>query len=154
MLGAAIFEDSPDEGVCFVLDITERKRVEEERQASEARYRMLFDYAPDGIVIVDSKGYYLNANASICRMLGYTRDEIIGLNATDIVAASEIPRIGEALDVIKSKADYQREWQLRRKDGAVFAVDTIARNCASCWNTVPQCFTRSKWKDKALFLTW
>jgi PAS domain S-box-containing protein len=126
LLGAAIFEDSPDEGVCFVHDITERKRVEEERQASEARYRMLFDYAPDGIVIVDSKGYYLNANASICRMLGYTRDEIIGLNATDIVAASEIPRIGEALDVIKSKADYQREWQLRRKDGAVFAVDTIA----------------------------
>jgi PAS domain S-box-containing protein len=126
LLGAAVFEDSPDEGVCFVLDITERKRVEEERQASEARYRMLFDYAPDGIVIVDSKGYYLNANASICRMLGYTRDEIIGLNATDIVAPAEIPRIGEALDVIKSKADYQREWQLRRKDGAVFAVDTIA----------------------------
>jgi len=89
----------------------------------------------------------------VCRVEG-TRDEIIGLNATDIVAASEIPRIGEALDVIKSKADYQREWQLRRKDGAVFAVDTIARNCASCWNTVPQCFTRSKWKDKALFLTW
>jgi PAS domain S-box-containing protein len=107
-------------------DITERKLAEEARSASEARYRMLFDYAPDGIVIVDSKGYYLNANASICRMLGYTRDEIIGLNATDIVAAAEIPRIGEALDVIKSKADYQREWQLRRKDGAVFAVDTIA----------------------------
>jgi PAS domain S-box-containing protein len=135
MLGAAIFEDSPDEGVCFVLDITERKRVEEERQASEARYRMLFDYAPDGIVIVDSKGYYLDANASICRMLGYTRDEIIGLNATDIVAPAEIPRIGEALEVIKSKADYQREWQLRRKDGAVFAADTIAPRCptATCW---------------------
>jgi PAS domain S-box-containing protein len=125
MLGAAIFEDSPDEGVCFVLDITERKRVEEERKASEARYRMLFDYAPDGIVIVDSKGYYLDANASICRMLGYTLDEIIGLNATDIVAPAEIPRVGEALQVIKSKADYQREWQLRRKDGAVFAADTI-----------------------------
>jgi PAS domain S-box-containing protein len=29
LMGAAIFEDSPDEGVCFVLDITERKRAEE-----------------------------------------------------------------------------------------------------------------------------
>ena len=29
LLGAAIFEDSPDEGVCFVLAITERKQVEE-----------------------------------------------------------------------------------------------------------------------------
>ena len=107
-------------------DISERKRTEEARQASEARYRTLFEYAPDGIVIVDSKGYYLDVNASICRMLGYTRDEFIGLHASDIVAPAEIPHIGQALDVIKSKSDYHREWQFRRKDGSVFAVDTIA----------------------------
>jgi PAS domain S-box-containing protein len=112
--------------VVVITDITDRKRAEEARRASEARYRMLFDYAPDGIVIVDSKGYYLDANASICRMLGYTRDEFIGLNASDVVAPEEIPHIGQALDVIKTKSDYQREWQFRRKDGSVFAVDTIA----------------------------
>src|ERR1700691_4127638 len=65
-------------------------------------------------------------NMSICKMLGYTREEFIGLNATDIVAPAEIPHIEQALDVIKTKADYQREWQFRRKDGSVFAVDTIA----------------------------
>src|ERR1700691_3178417 len=65
-------------------------------------------------------------NMSICKMLGYTREEFIGLNATDIVAPAEIPHIGQALDVIKTKSDYQREWQFRRKDGSVFAVDTIA----------------------------
>jgi PAS domain S-box-containing protein len=107
-------------------DITERKRAEEAQRSSEARYRMLFDYAPDGIVIVDSKGYYLDANASICRMLGYTRDELIGLHASEIVTPEEIPHIGQALDVINTKSDYQREWQFRRKDGSVFAVDTIA----------------------------
>ena len=107
-------------------EISERKRAEEARRASEARYHTLFDYAPDGIVVVDPKGYYLDVNASICRMLGYTRDEFIGLNATDIVAPAEIPHIGQALDVIKTKSDYHREWQFRRKDGSVFAVDTIA----------------------------
>jgi PAS domain S-box-containing protein len=107
-------------------DITARRRAEEARQASEARYRTLFENAPDGIVIVDPKGYYLDVNTSICRMLGYTRDEFIGLNATDIVAPTEIPHIGQALDVIKTKSDYHREWQFRRKDGSVFAVDTIA----------------------------
>jgi PAS domain S-box-containing protein len=107
-------------------DVTERKQAEEALRASEARYRMLFDYAPDGIVIVDFKGYYLDANASICRMLGYTRDEFIGLNASDIVAPAEFPHIDEALDVIKTKSDYQREWLFRHKDGSVFAVDTIA----------------------------
>jgi PAS domain S-box-containing protein len=107
-------------------DITERKGAEDGLRASEARYRTLFEYAPDGIVIVDSKGYYLDVNASICRMLGYTRDEFIGLHASDIVAPAEIPHIGQALDVIKTKSDYQREWRFRRKDGSIFAVDTIA----------------------------
>jgi PAS domain S-box-containing protein len=107
-------------------DITQRKQMEEAQQASEARYRMLFDYAPDGIVIVDPKGYYLDANASICRLLGYTRDEFIRLHASDVVAQTQTNRIESALVEIKAKSDYHQEWEFQRKDGSVFAVDTIA----------------------------
>ncbi len=107
-------------------DITERKRAEEARQLIEARYRTLFDYAPDGIVIADPESYYLDVNSSMCRMLGYTREEFIGLHASNIVVQSEIQEIRPALDVIKSKLDYQREWNFRRKDGSVFSADVIA----------------------------
>jgi len=126
LLGAAIFEDSPDEGVCFVLDITERKQVEKARWASEARYRTLFDYAPDGIVISDPQSVYLDANASLCRMLGFTRDELIGLHASDIVDQAEIQHIGPALGEIKANSDHHREWRFRRKDGSVFPAEVIA----------------------------
>ena len=88
--------------------------------------RKLFDYAPDGILIADTDGYYLDANPGMCRMLGYTRDELIGLRAEDIVAESEIPYIQPALQVIKARADYHREWRLRRKDGSVFAAEVSA----------------------------
>ena len=48
-------------------DITERRAARLALQQSEARYRALFEHAPDGIVIADSQSTYLDANASICR---------------------------------------------------------------------------------------
>ena len=107
-------------------DISYRKRAEETLRTTEARYRALFENAPDGIVIADSQSYYLDANASICRMLGYARDELIGLHASDIVAPAEIQNIAPALSEIKSRPDYHREWQFRRKDGSMFPAEVIA----------------------------
>lgn len=107
-------------------DITDRKRTEAAQRESEARYRTLFEYAPDGIVIADPQSTYLAANESICRMLGYTHDEMIGLHASDIVIPEEIPHIEPALDTIKGKSDYHREWTFRRKDGSTFGAEVIA----------------------------
>lgn len=108
------------------IDVAERRRAEEERSTSEGRYRTLFEQAPDGIVIADSNSTYLDANASICRMLGYARDEFVGLNASDIVDGEEVPHIGHALDVIKARGDYHREWRFKRKDGSTFPAEVIA----------------------------
>ncbi|MET0411393.1 MAG: PAS domain S-box protein [Polyangiaceae bacterium] len=126
LIGAATFVDAPGEGVCFVLDITPQKQAAEARRVSESRYRTLFEYAPDGIVIADQRSYYLDANTSLCRMLGYTRDELIKLHASDIVAPAEVPHIGSALSVLNDRNDYEREWLFRRKDGSTFAADVIA----------------------------
>jgi PAS domain S-box-containing protein len=148
------FEDATGKPITFtgtMLDVTESKQAEEEIRrlnaeleqrvaertrelldtnasltASEERYRTLFEYAPDGIVIADSKSFYLDANPSICRMLGYRRGELIGLHATDIVAESESKHIGPALSAIKSTSPYHREWQFRRKDGGFFDAEVIA----------------------------
>lgn len=109
-----------------MLDITGRKRTEEARRVSDERYRTLFEYAPDGIVIADPESYYIDANASMCRMLGYSRAELIGLHASDIVAQTEIVHIEPALKMIHEGADYNREWHFRRKDGSVFAAEVIA----------------------------
>ncbi len=107
-------------------DITERKQAEDERRATEALYRTLFEHAPDGMVIADGESYYLDANASMCRMLGYTRDELVGLHARDIVLQTETQHIETALTDIKARASHHREWQFRRKDGSVFPAEVIA----------------------------
>ncbi len=107
-------------------DISEQRKAEASRRALQARYRALFEHAPDGIVIANAESYYLDANASICRMLGYTRDELVGLHASDIVVPAEIEHIGPALTVITGGGEYHREWLFRRTDGSVFPAEVIS----------------------------
>jgi len=109
--------------ISFALDGFAREAA---RRESQDRYRTLFEVALDGIVIADSDSYYLDANASMCRMLGYSREELIGMHASDIVVQSEIEYIGPALDAIKTRPGYEREWRFRRKDGSSFTADVTA----------------------------
>ena len=95
-------------------------------QAAELRFRTLFEYAQEGILLADAESYYVDANPSACRMLGYARDELIGLHASDIVAPREIPAVSSALSEIHGLSDHHREWQFRRKDGTHFGADVIA----------------------------
>lgn len=101
------------------------KQRTEALRASEDRYRTLFEWAPDGILIADPQGTYLDANESICRMLGYAQREIIGLHVRDIVAPTEIQHIASTLAAIKTTRNHQREWQFRRKDDSVFPGEVM-----------------------------
>jgi PAS domain S-box-containing protein len=118
------------ENISFAIEshLRERQRLqaEEALRSSEGRYRTLFEYAPDGIVIADAGSTFLNANASALRMFGYTRDEFINLRVVDVVVEHEIPKIAPTLTTIKGGAEYHRELQLRRKDGSVFPAELIA----------------------------
>jgi PAS domain S-box-containing protein len=108
------------------IDLSALFREEEARRASDARYRSLFEYAPDGIAIAGPRGGYVDANASLCRMLGRTREEIVGLSASEFVVPADLVHVDAALTTIGNEQDYRREWLLRRKDGSVFPADVIA----------------------------
>ena len=97
-----------------------------ERVAADRRYRTLFASAPDAIIIVDPRNVYLDANPSACRMLGYAREELVGLHASALVAPVAVPQIAAALRDVLATTDHHREWQLRRKDGSIFPADVIA----------------------------
>jgi len=93
---------------------------------SEARYRSLFEYAPNGILIADPQGFYLDANASICQMLGYSRQELMGKSAEQLVVAEETSKIGSALQEVNSGGNHEREWCFKRRDGSTFPAEVMA----------------------------
>jgi PAS domain S-box-containing protein len=125
----ALLEEAAGD-VSFGLDNLRRDAVrvktEAAMRASEARYRTLFEYAPDGILIADREGRYLDGNASVCRMLGWAAEELIGKQAVDIVVPEETEHIAPALKAIYSEREYHRQWRFRRKDGSIFVAEVYA----------------------------
>jgi PAS domain S-box-containing protein len=107
-------------------ELAARTRALDLLRASEGRYRTLFDYAPDGILIADAEGRYLDANPGICTMLGYERHELVGRQATDIVPPEETPHIAPAMAAIRADTEYQRDWRFRRRDGSMVDTEVIA----------------------------
>ena len=64
--------------VAVVRDITERKRVEEEVQKSEYKYRTLVENLPQRIFLKDRNSVYVSCNANFARDLKIHPDEITG----------------------------------------------------------------------------
>jgi len=68
----------------FALDITERKRVEDELKDVEFRYRTLFERSPDGVLIIDPEtSLPLLFNDKACNQLGYSREEFSLMRISD-----------------------------------------------------------------------
>jgi PAS domain S-box-containing protein len=57
-------------------DITERERSEEALRATEELFRTAFENAPFGMCLTGLNGHFLQANTALCRMLGYSQQEL------------------------------------------------------------------------------
>jgi len=87
LLGNALPEREENGSVLwhgFIMDITERKAVEQRLIASEAQFRNTFEFAPIGIVNVSLDKHFLAVNQTFCKMLGYSRAELLTMTVLDI----------------------------------------------------------------------
>ena len=74
----------------LVLDISERRALELRLTESEARFSGAFQSAAIGMAIVSPEGRYLQVNAAMCRMLGYTPQEFYELSFQDITHPEDL----------------------------------------------------------------
>jgi PAS domain S-box-containing protein len=114
-----------------VRDVTERRKMEQALAAAEARLREVVEQAPDGIVVTDLARRFTEVNAAACRMLGYTREELLGKTILDLIPAEHEPRIQEQRKQLEQPGAILRtEWTLRRKDGSHLPVEISATTLA------------------------
>ncbi len=68
----------PAHFVTHIEDATARKAAELALRQREERFRQAFEYAPFGLALIARDGRILQVNATVCRMLGYSAEELIG----------------------------------------------------------------------------
>ncbi len=113
--------------VGILIDITKRKLAEEQLRDSEARFRAIYESAPLGIVLSDSKGKILQANPVFRRMLGYSEDELQRMTFLDLTLAEDRQAtLKNIVDLVDEKQDFFRlEKRYNLKDGSLMWADVI-----------------------------
>jgi PAS domain S-box-containing protein len=74
----------------YLKDITERKLIELKLQESEERFRSAFEYAPIGMSLVSLDGNWMKVNKSLCKMLGYSEEELLNTNFKKITYPDDL----------------------------------------------------------------
>lgn len=108
----------------FIVDITDKKEATIALEESEKRFRMLVEQAGDAFFIHDYTGRILEVNLRACEMLGYSRDELLGMRISDV--DPEIAREQHKdiyWDSLQSERYITFEGTHQRKDGSTFPVE-------------------------------
>ncbi|MBU0768729.1 MAG: PAS domain S-box protein, partial [Proteobacteria bacterium] len=77
--------------VGVISDITERKRTEEVLRESEERFRTAFNNAATGIALMANDGYFMKVNQTLCMILGYSEEELMGKTWVEITEPDDLP---------------------------------------------------------------
>jgi PAS domain S-box-containing protein len=114
--------DGRNADLVAAFDLTQRVDGERQLQEQAKAGNALLDQAADGSWLLGSDGQIQDVNATYCHMSGYSKDELVGMNAADI----EDPTSGETtmrLQLGRVRGGGRYETKHRRKDGTLFDVE-------------------------------
>jgi PAS domain S-box-containing protein len=118
------------------MDITPRKHAEDELRKQKAHFEKLFELAPEAIVLRDFENHILRVNREFTNLYGFTSEEAIGRNITDLIVPGghweESEKIREAL---KRGERVNAELTRQRKDGSRIIVSFAAAPVQVAGNT-------------------
>ncbi|MEM6353693.1 MAG: PAS domain S-box protein [Cyanobacteria bacterium P01_D01_bin.14] len=110
--------------VLTTFDISERKAIEMALQIKEAEYRSIFESINDGIIINDLEtGKVVAANPAMCEIHGYTYEEFMQLEPTEIVHPNSLAKFGQFMAASKAGERYTCVAADLHEDGSVIDVE-------------------------------
>ncbi len=110
--------------VSVIEDVTQRNAADELLRSSEESHRLILQLAMDGYWKLDLKGRLLDVNEAYCRMIGYSRDELLQMRVGDLEANESASDTAKHIKTIIEQGSDRFETRHRRKDGVLIDVES------------------------------
>ena len=106
----------------------DKRRAEEALKTSEEKYRGILENMEESYFEVDLAGTLTFFNDSLCRLLGYPRDELLGMNNRHFTDKEHTKKVFQAFNKVYTTGEPTREvdWEIIRKDGTKRHIETSA----------------------------
>jgi len=129
MLSASLVKDEngvPIAIMASTIDITERRQAEEALRESEERYRTILDQTGDGYFETDIAGKFTLVNDAMCSLMGYSREELVGMHYKVYTPEENFQKVFEAYDRVYRTGEPLRNFRydVIRKDGSLELTET------------------------------
>jgi PAS domain S-box-containing protein len=136
--------ERPKEILLGIQDVTDVLTFQSELRRSELRYRRLFETAQDGILLLDPQTRKItDANPFILKLLGYTREQLLGRELSEIGLLKDKAASREAFLELKEEGFIRYDdLPLRTKDGQRREVEFVSNLYEAEGHAVIQCNIR------------
>jgi len=94
---------------------------------TEKNYRNLIEYAGEAILILNEETEIIDLNEAACTLFGYTREELLNINISELVPSDEIEKQIEDVALIRKNKFAQITRKIKRKDGSFIQTEISNR---------------------------
>lgn len=111
----------------FLTDLSEhtlsKLMADEALHDKEVLYRSILQTAIDGFLLADSQGRLMEVNQAYCRMTGYTQEELLTMQISDLDASETVNELERHIQQVIVQGEDRFETRHRGKDGRCIDVD-------------------------------
>jgi diguanylate cyclase (GGDEF)-like protein/PAS domain S-box-containing protein len=109
-----------------IMDINERHRMEKALRQSEEKYRTILESIQEGYFEIDLAGEYTFVNDSMCRIHGYSKEELMGMNNRQHTDKENAKKVFQTFNKVYNTGEPAEgfNWQIIRKDGTKRYIET------------------------------
>ncbi|MBC5837786.1 PAS domain S-box protein [Flavobacterium muglaense] len=98
-------------------EVTQKITAVEEQ--SNIKFRSYIENSPDGVIVVDENGKYVDVNHAITIMTGFSKEQLLGKPFNELLVLDSLDDLKKSFEILKEKGSVVNQYQIKQKSGEV-----------------------------------